>query len=114
MESTIAGYRHHLHEFGQYLRKAGITSLGDLSPALLASCIVECAPGMPALKRFAAVFVNSPYLPNPGDRMALLSRGHFLSSSACPANFINILLTMYLAENIQRVRTAAIWLQRPE
>jgi site-specific recombinase XerD len=46
MESTIHGYRHHLHEFGQYLRKAGITSLGDLSPALLASFIVECAPGM--------------------------------------------------------------------
>ena len=46
MESTIAGYRHHLHEFGQYLRKAGITSLGDLSPALLASFVVECAPGM--------------------------------------------------------------------
>jgi hypothetical protein len=39
-------YRHHLHEFGQYLRKVGITSLGDLSPALLASFIVECAPGM--------------------------------------------------------------------
>jgi site-specific recombinase XerD len=46
MESTIDGYRHHLHEFGQYLRKAGITSLGNLSPALLASFIVECAPGM--------------------------------------------------------------------
>jgi hypothetical protein len=46
MESTIQGYRHHLHEFGQYLRKAGITSFGDLSPALLASFIVECAPGM--------------------------------------------------------------------
>ena len=46
MESTIHGYRHHLHEFAQYLRGAGITSLGDLSPALLASFIVECAPGM--------------------------------------------------------------------
>jgi site-specific recombinase XerD len=46
MESTIQGYRHHLHEFGQYLRKAGITSFGALSPALLASFIVECAPGM--------------------------------------------------------------------
>jgi len=46
MESTIHGYRHHLHEFAQYLRRAGITSLGDLSPALLASFIVECAPGM--------------------------------------------------------------------
>jgi hypothetical protein len=41
MESTIHGYRHHSHEFGQYLRRAGITSLGDLSPALLASFIVE-------------------------------------------------------------------------
>jgi site-specific recombinase XerD len=46
MESTIDGYRHHLHDFGRYLQKAGITSLGDLSPALLASFIVECAPGM--------------------------------------------------------------------
>jgi integrase/recombinase XerD len=46
MESTIHGYRHHLHEFGQYLRKAGITSFGALSPALLASFVVECAPGM--------------------------------------------------------------------
>jgi integrase/recombinase XerD len=46
MESTIHGYRHHLHEFAQYLRRAGIISLGDLSPALLACFIVECAPGM--------------------------------------------------------------------
>jgi site-specific recombinase XerD len=46
MESTIQGYCHHLHEFGQYLRKAGITSFSALSPALLASFIVECAPGM--------------------------------------------------------------------
>ncbi|MDT7812126.1 MAG: integrase/recombinase XerD [Acidobacteriaceae bacterium] len=46
MESTIHGYRHHLHEFAQYLGRAGINSLGDLSPALLSSFIVECPPGM--------------------------------------------------------------------
>lgn len=46
MESTIHGYRHHLHDFGEYLCKAGITSLGVLSPALISSFIVEYAPGM--------------------------------------------------------------------
>jgi integrase/recombinase XerD len=46
MESTIHGYRHHLHDFGEYLRKAGITSFGELSPALVSSFIVDCAPGM--------------------------------------------------------------------
>lgn len=45
MESTIYGYRHHLHDFGEYLQKAGITSFGELSPALVSSFIVDCAPG---------------------------------------------------------------------
>jgi integrase/recombinase XerD len=34
MESTIHGYQHHLHEFAQYLRRAGITSLGDINALL--------------------------------------------------------------------------------
>jgi site-specific recombinase XerD len=46
MESTIDGYRHHLYVFGEYLRKAGVTSFGELSPALVSSFIVDCAPGM--------------------------------------------------------------------
>lgn len=45
-ESTIYGYCHHLHDFGEYLRKAGITSFGELSPALISSFIVDYAPGM--------------------------------------------------------------------
>jgi len=40
MESTIDGDRHHLHEFGQYLRKAGISSLGNLSPTRLTNHLV--------------------------------------------------------------------------
>jgi site-specific recombinase XerD len=46
MESTIDGYRHHLHVFGEYLQKAGVTSFGELSPMLVSSFIVDCAPGM--------------------------------------------------------------------
>ena len=58
MESTIQEYRHHLHEFAQYLRRAGITSLADLSPALLSSFIVECTPGMaPCTRRDLSVAI---------------------------------------------------------
>lgn len=46
MESTIHGYRHHLRDFAEYLHRIGITSLAGLSPVLLASFIVECAPRM--------------------------------------------------------------------
>jgi integrase/recombinase XerD len=45
-ESTIHKYRRQLREFAEYLSKAGINSLGELSPALLASFIVDRAPGM--------------------------------------------------------------------
>jgi site-specific recombinase XerD len=38
-ESTIHGYRHHLHDFEEYLRKARITSFGELSPALVSFCV---------------------------------------------------------------------------
>jgi hypothetical protein len=39
-EITIYIYRHHLNEFAEYLVQAGITSLRELSPALLAAFIV--------------------------------------------------------------------------
>jgi integrase/recombinase XerD len=45
MESTITGYRHHLRDFGEYLHGVGITSFGELSPALVSSFIVNGAPG---------------------------------------------------------------------
>lgn len=51
MESSIHGYRHHLHDFGEYLRKAGVTSFGELSPALVSSFIVDCAPRMAPCSR---------------------------------------------------------------
>lgn len=45
-EPTINNYRHHLQEFADYLSQTGVTSLGELSPALLASFIIDRAPGM--------------------------------------------------------------------
>lgn len=66
MKSTIAGCRHHLHEFGQYLRKAGIASIGDLSPTLLASFIVECAPGMAPCTRRDSFSHHPPHGDYPG------------------------------------------------
>ncbi|MGD0096943.1 MAG: site-specific integrase [Terracidiphilus sp.] len=51
MDSTLHGYRHHLRVFGEYLRKAGITSFGELSPALVSSFIVDCAPGLAPTSR---------------------------------------------------------------
>src|SRR3984893_2588019 len=45
-EITVYTYRRHLNEFAEYLGQAGVTSLGELSPALLASFIIDRAPGM--------------------------------------------------------------------
>jgi integrase/recombinase XerD len=43
-EATIYHYVHRLHGFGEYLRRLGVTSLTELSPALLASFVVDTAP----------------------------------------------------------------------
>jgi integrase/recombinase XerD len=43
-ESTIRNYRRHLDEFAQYLSRTGITSFGQLSPAVLAAFIVQYRP----------------------------------------------------------------------
>jgi integrase/recombinase XerD len=45
-EITIYTYRRHLKEFADYLSQAGVASLGELSPALLASFIIDRAPRM--------------------------------------------------------------------
>ena len=43
---TIYTYRRHLKEFADHLSQAGVASLGELSPALLASFIIDRAPRM--------------------------------------------------------------------
>jgi integrase/recombinase XerD len=43
-DATIYHYVHCLHGFGDYLRRLGVTSLRELSPALLASFVVDTAP----------------------------------------------------------------------
>jgi len=43
-ESTISRYLHHLNGFGAYLKRAGVTLLKELSPALLASFVIDSAP----------------------------------------------------------------------
>jgi len=43
-DATIYHYVHCLHGFGDYLRRLGVTSLTELSPALLASFVVDTAP----------------------------------------------------------------------
>lgn len=43
-ESTVYHYRHYLTWFSKYLKRVGLTSLGELSPALLASFVVDSAP----------------------------------------------------------------------
>jgi integrase/recombinase XerD len=45
-EITIYTYRRHLNEFADYLSQAGVISLGELSPGLLASFIIDRAPRM--------------------------------------------------------------------
>jgi integrase/recombinase XerD len=42
--ATIYHYVHCLHGFGDYLRRLGVSSLTELSPALLASFVVDTAP----------------------------------------------------------------------
>ena len=43
-DATIYHYVHRLHRFGDYLRRVAVTSLTELSPALLASFVVDTAP----------------------------------------------------------------------
>ena len=43
-EATVYHYVHCLHTFGNYLKRLGVTSLTELSPALLASFVVDTAP----------------------------------------------------------------------
>ena len=42
--ATIYHYIHRLHEFGNYLKQSEVKSLGELSPALLASFVIDVAP----------------------------------------------------------------------
>jgi len=70
MESTIHGYRHHLHEFGQYLRKAGITSLGELSHLKVLLTDASSFPPLPRAlrrggKRHAVAFEYSDVMASP-------------------------------------------------
>lgn len=43
-DATIYHYVHYLHRFGEYLGRLGVTSLTELSPALLASYVIDTAP----------------------------------------------------------------------
>jgi site-specific recombinase XerD len=49
--ATIHHYIHRLHGFGDYLRRLSVTSLAELSPALLASFVVEAAPKLARTSR---------------------------------------------------------------
>ena len=49
--ATIYHYIHRLHGFGEYLRRLSVTSLAELSPALLASFVVEAAPKLARTSR---------------------------------------------------------------
>jgi len=49
--STIYTYLHHLNWFGGFLKRAGVSRLGELSPALLASFVVEYAPRLSPTSR---------------------------------------------------------------
>lgn len=40
---SVLAYRHHLDRFEAYLRRIGVTSLGELSPAILSAFVVERA-----------------------------------------------------------------------
>src|SRR5207302_8011627 len=46
LERTIDQYLHHLNRFGSYLKCVGVTSLKELSPALLASFVVDSVPAL--------------------------------------------------------------------
>jgi integrase/recombinase XerD len=43
-EATIYQYVHRLHGFGDYLKRLGVTSRTELSPAQLAAFVVDTAP----------------------------------------------------------------------
>jgi len=45
-ETAIYHYIHRLHRFGDYLRRVGVTSLVELSPALLASFVIDSCPAL--------------------------------------------------------------------
>jgi site-specific recombinase XerD len=49
--STIYSYLHHLNWFAGFLKRAGVSRLGELSPALLASFVVEYAPRLSPTSR---------------------------------------------------------------
>jgi integrase/recombinase XerD len=50
-ESTILHYLHSLNRFGNYLNRVGVTSLRELSPALLASFVIDSAPSLARTSR---------------------------------------------------------------
>ena len=41
--ASVRGYRHHLERFEAYLRRIGVASLPELSPAILSAFVVERA-----------------------------------------------------------------------
>jgi len=41
--ASVLGYRHHLDRFEAYLRRIGVGSIGELSPAILSAFVVERA-----------------------------------------------------------------------
>jgi len=43
-ESSVSHYLHYLTRFSDYLKRVGVASLGELSPALLASFVIDSAP----------------------------------------------------------------------
>lgn len=45
-ENTVRHYLYSLERLGNYLKRVGLTSLRELSPALLASFVVDTAPGL--------------------------------------------------------------------
>lgn len=49
--ATIYHYVHRLHGFGDYLKRSGAKSLLELSPALLASFVIDTAPKMARTSR---------------------------------------------------------------
>jgi len=44
--ASVLGYRHHLDRFEAYLRRIGVESIRDLSPAILSAFVVERAAGL--------------------------------------------------------------------
>ena len=50
-ESTIHHYLHGLNRFASYLKRAGVASLRELSPALLASFVIDIAPTLSRTSR---------------------------------------------------------------